>query len=59
MRLVSYDDGQVGCLAGDQVIPLPARTMRDVIAAWDGERLAMPEHGECPSPTRRRSSRPR
>jgi len=42
MRLVSYDDGQVGCLAGDQVIPLPARTMRDAIAAWDGGELTTP-----------------
>lgn len=46
MRLVSYDDGQVGCLAADQVIPLRAGTMRDVIAAWNGEPLAIPEHGE-------------
>jgi 2-keto-4-pentenoate hydratase/2-oxohepta-3-ene-1,7-dioic acid hydratase in catechol pathway len=44
MRLVSYDDGRVGCLAGDQVLPLPAATMRDVIAAWDG--------GEPPIPGR-------
>src|SRR5207248_11532491 len=35
MRLVSYDDGRVGSLAGDQVLPLPVRTMRDAIAAWD------------------------
>jgi 2-keto-4-pentenoate hydratase/2-oxohepta-3-ene-1,7-dioic acid hydratase in catechol pathway len=42
MRLVTYDDGRVGCLAGDQVIPLAAGTMRDVIAAWDGEALAIP-----------------
>jgi 2-keto-4-pentenoate hydratase/2-oxohepta-3-ene-1,7-dioic acid hydratase in catechol pathway len=42
MRLVSYNDGQVGCLAGDQVIPLPAGTMRDAIAAWDGGELTTP-----------------
>ena len=42
MRVVSYDDGRVGCLVGDQVIPLPAGSMRDVIAAWDGGRLAVP-----------------
>ena len=42
MRLVSYDDGRAGCLAGDQVIPLPAGSMRDVIAAWDGGGLAVP-----------------
>ena len=42
MRLVSYDDGRVGCLAGDQVFPLPGGTMRDVIAAWDGGKLAIP-----------------
>jgi 2-keto-4-pentenoate hydratase/2-oxohepta-3-ene-1,7-dioic acid hydratase in catechol pathway len=37
-RLVSYDDGQVGGLVGDRVIPLPTGTMLDVIAAWgDGE----------------------
>ena len=40
MRLVNYNDGRVGCLRGDQVLPLPARTMRDVIASWDaGERV--------------------
>jgi 2-keto-4-pentenoate hydratase/2-oxohepta-3-ene-1,7-dioic acid hydratase in catechol pathway len=44
MRLVSYDDGQVGCLAGDQVIPQPARTMRDVIASWNAGELAVSEH---------------
>ena len=43
MRLVSYDDGQVGCLAGDQVIPLTVRTMRDAIAAWNAGGLAVPE----------------
>jgi 2-keto-4-pentenoate hydratase/2-oxohepta-3-ene-1,7-dioic acid hydratase in catechol pathway len=42
MRLVSYDDGRAGCLAGDQVIPLPAATMRDVIAAWDRGELRVP-----------------
>jgi 2-keto-4-pentenoate hydratase/2-oxohepta-3-ene-1,7-dioic acid hydratase in catechol pathway len=42
MRLVSYDDGLAGCLMGDRVIPLPARTMRDVIASWDTGELAMP-----------------
>jgi 2-keto-4-pentenoate hydratase/2-oxohepta-3-ene-1,7-dioic acid hydratase in catechol pathway len=47
MRLVSYDDGRVGCLAGDTVIPLPAPAMRDVIAAWDAGDLAVPggRHG--------------
>jgi 2-keto-4-pentenoate hydratase/2-oxohepta-3-ene-1,7-dioic acid hydratase in catechol pathway len=43
MRLVSYD-GRVGCLAGDQVIPQPARTMRDVIASWNAGELAVSEH---------------
>jgi 2-keto-4-pentenoate hydratase/2-oxohepta-3-ene-1,7-dioic acid hydratase in catechol pathway len=42
MRLVSYDDGRVGCLAGDQVIPLPGATMRDAIAAWAAGSLAPP-----------------
>ena len=42
MRLVSYDDGQVGCLAGDQVIPLPGRTMRDAIASWAAGELTPP-----------------
>jgi 2-keto-4-pentenoate hydratase/2-oxohepta-3-ene-1,7-dioic acid hydratase in catechol pathway len=46
MRLVSYDDGRVGCLAGDQVLPLPVRTMRDAIAAWDAGDLAVPGPGE-------------
>jgi 2-keto-4-pentenoate hydratase/2-oxohepta-3-ene-1,7-dioic acid hydratase in catechol pathway len=40
MRLVSYDDSRVGYLAGDQVIPLPARRMRDVIASWNSGQLA-------------------
>lgn len=44
MRLVSYDDGLVGCLAGHRVIPLRARTMRDVIASWNAGELAVPEH---------------
>jgi 2-keto-4-pentenoate hydratase/2-oxohepta-3-ene-1,7-dioic acid hydratase in catechol pathway len=44
MRLVSYDDGRAGCLADDQVIPLPARTMRDVIASWGAGQLAAPGH---------------
>jgi len=43
MRLVSYDDGRVGYLAGDQVIPLPARTMRDVLATWQAGELAVPD----------------
>jgi 2-keto-4-pentenoate hydratase/2-oxohepta-3-ene-1,7-dioic acid hydratase in catechol pathway len=46
MRLVSYDDGRVGCLAGDQVIPLPARTMRDAIAAWAAGQLTAPGEEE-------------
>jgi 2-keto-4-pentenoate hydratase/2-oxohepta-3-ene-1,7-dioic acid hydratase in catechol pathway len=45
MRLVSYDDGRVGSLAGDQVLPLPVRTMRDAIAAWDAGDLALPGPG--------------
>jgi 2-keto-4-pentenoate hydratase/2-oxohepta-3-ene-1,7-dioic acid hydratase in catechol pathway len=43
MRLVSYDDGRVGYLASDQVIPLAARTMRDVIAAWSAGTLPVPD----------------
>jgi 2-keto-4-pentenoate hydratase/2-oxohepta-3-ene-1,7-dioic acid hydratase in catechol pathway len=43
MRLVSYDDGRVGYLAGDQVIPLPAWTMRDVIASWGAGKLPVPD----------------
>jgi 2-keto-4-pentenoate hydratase/2-oxohepta-3-ene-1,7-dioic acid hydratase in catechol pathway len=43
MRLVSYDDGRVGYLASDQVIPLPARTMRDVIASWSAGKLPVPD----------------
>jgi 2-keto-4-pentenoate hydratase/2-oxohepta-3-ene-1,7-dioic acid hydratase in catechol pathway len=46
MRLVSYNGGRVGCLDGDQVVPLPARTMRDVIAAWNADELAMPGRAE-------------
>jgi 2-keto-4-pentenoate hydratase/2-oxohepta-3-ene-1,7-dioic acid hydratase in catechol pathway len=42
MRLVSYDDGRVGCLAGDQVIPLPGWTMRDAIASWAAGELTPP-----------------
>lgn len=45
MRLVSYDDGRVGCLDGDRVLPLPFRTMRDAIAAWDAGELAVPGSG--------------
>jgi 2-keto-4-pentenoate hydratase/2-oxohepta-3-ene-1,7-dioic acid hydratase in catechol pathway len=40
MRLVSYGDGRAGCLSGDQVIPLPGRTMRDAIASWAAGSLA-------------------
>jgi 2-keto-4-pentenoate hydratase/2-oxohepta-3-ene-1,7-dioic acid hydratase in catechol pathway len=40
MRLVSYNDSRVGYLAGDQVVPLPARRMRDVIASWNSGELA-------------------
>jgi 2-keto-4-pentenoate hydratase/2-oxohepta-3-ene-1,7-dioic acid hydratase in catechol pathway len=47
VRLVSFDDGRVGCLAGDQVIPLPAATMRDAIAAWDSGALTAPGHGDA------------
>lgn len=47
MRLVSYDDGRVGCLAGDQVIPLPAATMRDAIAAWGSGALTPPGHRDA------------
>jgi 2-keto-4-pentenoate hydratase/2-oxohepta-3-ene-1,7-dioic acid hydratase in catechol pathway len=43
MRLVSYDDGRVGCLAGDHVISLPARTMRGAIASWNAGGLVFPE----------------
>ncbi len=51
MRLVSYDDGRAGCLAGDQVIPLrgwktrngvAAWTMRDAIATWAAGELTPP-----------------
>jgi 2-keto-4-pentenoate hydratase/2-oxohepta-3-ene-1,7-dioic acid hydratase in catechol pathway len=45
MRLVSYDDGRVGCLDGDRVIPLPVPTMRDAIAAWNARELAVPGPG--------------
>ena len=47
MRLVSYDDGRVGYLAGRQVISLPVRTMRDVIASWNAGGLPVPEHQEA------------
>ena len=67
MRLVSYDDGRVGYLAGRQVISLPVRTMRDVIASWNAGRLPVPSTRRpfrygmsacaCRSLTRRRSSR--
>jgi 2-keto-4-pentenoate hydratase/2-oxohepta-3-ene-1,7-dioic acid hydratase in catechol pathway len=43
MRLVRYDDGRVGYLAADQVIPLPGRTMRDVIASWSAGQLSVPD----------------
>jgi 2-keto-4-pentenoate hydratase/2-oxohepta-3-ene-1,7-dioic acid hydratase in catechol pathway len=46
MRLVSYDDGRVGCLTGDRVFPLTARTMRDAITSWNAGELAGPGHGE-------------
>ena len=46
MRLVSYDDGRVGCLAGNRVIPLRARTMRDAIACWEAGEPAVQEHGD-------------
>jgi 2-keto-4-pentenoate hydratase/2-oxohepta-3-ene-1,7-dioic acid hydratase in catechol pathway len=46
MRLVSYDDGRVGCLDGDRVLPLPGRTMREAIAAWDAGEPARPGNAE-------------
>lgn len=47
MRLVSYNDGRVGQLVDDQVIPLPgAPTMQDVIARWAKGSLGFPESGE-------------
>jgi 2-keto-4-pentenoate hydratase/2-oxohepta-3-ene-1,7-dioic acid hydratase in catechol pathway len=46
MRLVTFNDGRAGCLAGDRVIPLPARTMRDAIAAWSAGELTAPGHEE-------------
>src|SRR5215475_16104968 len=46
MRLVSYNDGRVGCLTSDRVIPLPARTMRDAIASWNAAELAVPAREE-------------
>jgi 2-keto-4-pentenoate hydratase/2-oxohepta-3-ene-1,7-dioic acid hydratase in catechol pathway len=42
VRLVSYDDGRAGCLAGDRVIPLPGLAMRDAITAWATRTLAVP-----------------
>jgi 2-keto-4-pentenoate hydratase/2-oxohepta-3-ene-1,7-dioic acid hydratase in catechol pathway len=49
MRLVSYDGGRVGRLAGDQVIPLAAPTMRDAIASWDaGEPAAAADEDSIP-----------
>jgi 2-keto-4-pentenoate hydratase/2-oxohepta-3-ene-1,7-dioic acid hydratase in catechol pathway len=42
MQLVSYNDGRVGRLHGDRILPLPVRTMRDAIAAWDAGELAVP-----------------
>jgi len=47
MRLVSYHDGRVGCLRGDRVVPLPARTMRDIIASWNAGQLAVPAREEA------------
>src|SRR6266851_4213934 len=46
MRLVSYNDGRVGCLAGNQVIPQPARTMRDMIASWNAGGLTVTDHDD-------------
>jgi len=43
MRLVSYGGGRVGYLAGDQVFPMPVRTMRDVIAMWNAGELSVPD----------------
>ena len=43
MRLVSYDDGRAGYLAGDRVIPLRARTMRDAIESWAAGDPLLPE----------------
>jgi 2-keto-4-pentenoate hydratase/2-oxohepta-3-ene-1,7-dioic acid hydratase in catechol pathway len=47
MRLVSYDDGRVGYLADRQVISLPVRTMRDVIASWNAGGLPVSGHQEA------------
>jgi 2-keto-4-pentenoate hydratase/2-oxohepta-3-ene-1,7-dioic acid hydratase in catechol pathway len=47
VRLVSYDDGRAGCLAGDQVIPLPGATMRDAITAWATGTLAVPPDADA------------
>jgi 2-keto-4-pentenoate hydratase/2-oxohepta-3-ene-1,7-dioic acid hydratase in catechol pathway len=46
VRLVSYDDGRVGLLAGDWVIALRAQTMREAIASWAAGSLTHPEHEE-------------
>jgi 2-keto-4-pentenoate hydratase/2-oxohepta-3-ene-1,7-dioic acid hydratase in catechol pathway len=43
MRLVSYDDGQAGCLDDDRVIPLRARTMREAIESWAAGKPPVPE----------------
>jgi 2-keto-4-pentenoate hydratase/2-oxohepta-3-ene-1,7-dioic acid hydratase in catechol pathway len=51
MRLVSYDAGRAGFLAGDQVVPLQAQTMRDVIASWDAGEPVAPGR-EAPIPLR-------
>jgi 2-keto-4-pentenoate hydratase/2-oxohepta-3-ene-1,7-dioic acid hydratase in catechol pathway len=48
VRLVSYNDGRAGCLAGDQVIPLGDRSMRDVIASWTSGKLAVPQRDGIP-----------
>jgi 2-keto-4-pentenoate hydratase/2-oxohepta-3-ene-1,7-dioic acid hydratase in catechol pathway len=46
MRLVSYDDSLVGCLDGDQVIPLRARTMRGAIESWAAGEPLVPSREE-------------
>jgi len=46
MRLVSYNDGRVGCLTGDRVIPLPDRTMREMIASWNAGKMTVPAREE-------------
>jgi 2-keto-4-pentenoate hydratase/2-oxohepta-3-ene-1,7-dioic acid hydratase in catechol pathway len=47
MRLVSYDDGRVAYLADRQVISLPVRTMRDVIASWNAGGVPVSGHQEA------------